>query len=90
MKPHRPGHLTVHPYQVDNVSMAAYSTQNEDGLTVIPDGAHAGEELSHIRSRLSGYHFAKEAMDPQAVQVLLLAEALLAVLDAEDPQGYRR
>lgn len=68
------------------------STRNEAGETVVPYGftAHAGVTLSDLRSRLSGWHFSKEAMDPQAVQVLLVAEGLLAILDAENERGYRR
>jgi hypothetical protein len=66
-------------------------TRNDDGLTVVPAGTvHGGETLDTVRSRLSGLHFAKEMLHPRELDVLLLAEALLAILDAEDPNGYRR
>jgi len=61
----------------------------ETGVTIIPDGAYAGTKLSDVRSRLSGYHFAKEALTQGERDILALAEALLNVIDAEDPHGYR-
>jgi hypothetical protein len=45
--------------------------------------------LDEARSKLSGYHFAKEAIDPQAVDVLFYAEALLEELDRRHG-GYAR
>lgn len=61
----------------------------ESGLTIIPDGVYAGTELSDIRSKLSGLHFAKEALTKGERDILYLAEALMHVLDAE-AGGYRR
>lgn len=59
--------------------------------TLIPLGLHphAGEPLSAVRSRLSGFHFAKESLSDGEQEILALAEALLAVLDAE-AGGYRK
>ncbi len=63
---------------------------NSDGMTLVPRGALAGDTLDELRSRLSGWHFAKEALDPQALEVLYVAEALIAILDEEASNGYRR
>lgn len=59
------------------------------GLTIIPDGVHAGAGLDEIRSKASGLHFAKECLSPGEREILYLVEALLHVLDAE-AGGYRR
>jgi hypothetical protein len=69
--------------------MSRQTRDPDTGVTVIPDGAHAGERLSDVRSRLSGYHFAKESLTRGELDILLLAEALLELIDAEDPRGYR-
>lgn len=42
------------------------------------------EELNEIRSKISGLHFAKEAVDPTAIQALYCAEALLREIDSEE------
>ena len=49
----------------------------------------SGLTLDRARSKLSGWHFAKECLDPQAVEVLAVAEAVLSELDRLNG-GYTR
>ena len=41
------------------------------------------EEKNDIRSKLSGMHFAKEALDPWPLQALYCAEALMRQVDRD-------
>lgn len=45
--------------------------------------------LDSARAKLSGWHFAKEALSSGEREILFVAEALLRLLD-EEAGGYRR
>jgi hypothetical protein len=52
--------------------------RDEAGRALLPKNMM---QLQKVRSRLSGYHFAKECLEPEAAAILFLAEALLEELD---------
>lgn len=46
--------------------------------------------LDQVRSKLSGFHFAKECLSDGEREILTLAERLLSELDELDPRGYKK
>jgi hypothetical protein len=55
--------------------------------TMLPQ---TGLSLDEARARLSGWHFAKEALTEGERSILFVAEGLLRLLDEDDPDGRRR
>lgn len=49
-----------------------------------------GLTVDQARSKLSGWHFAKECLSDGERDILHVAEGLLRLIDAGDPRGYAR
>ena len=67
----------IHELVIDLLNLTDFE-RDEQGRALLPK---YGTRLTEVRSKLSGYHFAKESISPQAAHILFYAEALMSELD---------
>lgn len=70
---------------------AKWHVEDEEGEARTRQTLLPGTELTvgDARRRLVGWHQAQEGLTAEAREVLSLAEALLRLVDSEDPHGFR-